>query len=171
MSYIKNVVIKNLTITGLESGVDAVLGDNITTVLSIDYYESIFEPVFAFEILFITNEGVLSNLQLRGTERVSLEIQHVSGTLEFENLVLTSFLQNESESTVNSFTILVNPESIVNNQLYKCTKRYDPKVKASSHVENIGHLSKQYIGWQGVQFLDQCQKMVVEVIELDFYFG
>ena len=53
MSYIKNVVIKNLTITGLESGVDAVLGDNITTVLSIDYYESIFEPVFVFEILFM----------------------------------------------------------------------------------------------------------------------
>ena len=137
MSYIKNVLVKNLTISGLESGVDAVLGDNITTVLSIDYYESIFEPVFAFEILFITNEGVLSDLQLRGTERVSLEIQHGSGTLEFENLVLTSFLQNESESTVNSFTILVHPESVINNQLYKCTKRYDPKVKASSHVENI----------------------------------
>ena len=46
MSYIKNVLIKNLTISGLETGVDAVLGDNIDTVLSIDYYESIFEPVF-----------------------------------------------------------------------------------------------------------------------------
>ena len=137
MSYIKDVNIKNLVISGLETGIDAVLGDNITTVLSIDYYESIFEPVFAFEILFITNEGVLSDLQLRGTERVSLEIQHGSGTLEFENLVLTSFVQNESESTANSFTILVNPESIISNQLYKCTKRYDPKVKASSHVENI----------------------------------
>ena len=137
MSYIKDVNIKNLVISGLETGIDAVLGDNITTVLSIDYYESIFEPVFAFEILFITNEGVLSDLQLRGTERVSLEIQHASGTLEFENLVLTSFVQNESESTANSFTILVNPESIISNQLYKCTKRYDPKVKASSHVENI----------------------------------
>ncbi len=56
MSYIKDVNIKNLVISGLETGIDAVLGDNITTVLSIDYYESIFEPVFAFEILFITNE-------------------------------------------------------------------------------------------------------------------
>ena len=137
MSYIKDVLIKNLVISGLETGIDAVLGDNITTVLSIDYYESIFEPVFAFEILFITNEGVLSDLQLRGTERVGLEIQHGSGTLEFENLVLTSFLQNESESTVNSFTIRVNPESVINNQKEKCTKRYDPKAKASAHVENI----------------------------------
>ena len=76
MSYIKNVLIKNLTISGLESGVDAVLGDNITTVLSIDYYESIFEPVFEFVITFISNEGVLSDTKLRGTERVTLEIQH-----------------------------------------------------------------------------------------------
>ena len=91
MSYIKNVLIKNFTISGLETGIDPVLGDNITTVLSIDYYESIFEPVFEFEILFITNEGVLSDLQLRGTERVDLEIQHGSGTLEFDGLVVTSF--------------------------------------------------------------------------------
>ena len=94
MSYIKNVLIKNLVISGLETGVDAVLGENITTVLSIDYYESIFEPVFEFEILFITNEGVLSDIQIRGTERVSLEIQHDSGTLEFDGLVLTSLILN-----------------------------------------------------------------------------
>ena len=137
MSYIKNVLIKNFTISGLETGIDAVLGDNITTVLSIDYYESIFEPVFEFEILFITNEGVLSDLQLRGTERVGLEIQHGSGTLEFDGLVLTSFCQNESESTANSFFIRVSPESVINNQKERCTKRYDPKVKASTHVENI----------------------------------
>ena len=137
MSYIKNVLIKNLVISGLETGVDAVLGENITTVLSIDYYESIFEPVFEFEILFITNEGVLSDIQIRGTERVSLEIQHDSGTLEFDGLVLTSFCQNESESTANSFFIRVSPESIINNQKERCTKRYDPKVKASTHVENI----------------------------------
>ena len=137
MSYIKNVLIKNFTISGLETGIDAVLGDNITTVLSIDYYESIFEPVFEFEILFITNEGVLSDLQLRGTERVSLEIQHGSGTLEFDGLVVTSFYQNESESTANSFVIRVSPESVINNQKERCTKRYDPKVKASTHVENI----------------------------------
>ena len=137
MSYIKNVLIKNLVISGLETGVDAVLGENITTVLSIDYYESIFEPVFEFEILFITNEGVLSDIQIRGTERVSLEIQHDSGTLEFDGLVLTSFCQNESESTANSFFIRVSPESVINNQKERCTKRYDPKVKASTHVENI----------------------------------
>ena len=32
---------------------------------------------------------------------------------------------------------MVNPESVINNQKEKCTKRYDPKAKASAHVENI----------------------------------
>ena len=50
---------------------------------------------------------------------------------------MTSFYQNESESTANSFVIRVSPESVINNQKERCTKRYDPKVKASTHVENI----------------------------------
>ena len=52
MSYIKNVIIRDLTILGKEGKI-AKLGDNITTVLSIDYYESIFEPNFEFEIVLV----------------------------------------------------------------------------------------------------------------------
>ena len=102
MSYIKNVIIRDLTILGKEGEI-AKLGDNITTVLSVDYYESIFEPTFQFEIVLVSNEDALSDLKLRGTERVNVEIEHQSGTLEFDNLVLTSFVQNESLSTSNIF--------------------------------------------------------------------
>ena len=105
MSYIKNAIIRDLTIKGFEGGRVARLGDNITTVLSIDYFESIFEPVFEFIIQFISREGVLSDIKLRGTENVSIEITHDTGVLEFDDLVLTSFVQEESESTVNTFSI------------------------------------------------------------------
>ena len=74
-------------------------------MLSVDYYESIFEPMFEFEIVFVSNEDALTDLKLRGTERVNIEIEHQSGSLEFEDLVLTSFVQNESLSTSNIFTI------------------------------------------------------------------
>ena len=84
MSYIKNVIIRNLTILGKEGKI-ATLGDNITTVVSIDYYESIFEPNFEFEILLVSNEDALTDLKLRGTEKVSIEIEHQSGTLEFDD--------------------------------------------------------------------------------------
>ena len=136
MSYIKNVIIRNLTILGKEGNI-ARLGDNITSVLSIDYYESIFEPTFEFEIVFISNQDALSDLKLRGTERVNIEIEHQSGNLEFDDLVLTSFVQNESLSTSNIFTIRLNPIGVVENEKNRLTQKYDNTVKASTHVENI----------------------------------
>ena len=136
MSYIKNVIIRDLTILGKEGKI-ATLGDNITTVLSIDYYESIFEPMFEFEIVFVSNEDALTDLKLRGTERVNIEIQHQSGNLEFDDLILTSFVQNESVSTSNIFTIIVNSQSVIENEKNRLTQKYDNTVKASTHVENI----------------------------------
>ncbi len=136
MSYIKNVIVRDLTILGQEGEI-AKLGDNITTVLSIDYYESIFEPTFAFELTLVSNEDALTNLKLRGTETVSIEIEHQSGTLEFDDLILTSFVQNESVSTSNIFSIMLKPLSVVENEKNRLTQKYDNTVKASTHVENI----------------------------------
>ena len=141
MSYIKNVIIRNFSILRVEGEsegeVIASLGDNITTVLSIDYYESIFEPTIAFELLFVSIDNALSDATLRGTERANIEIDHQSGTLSFENLVVTSFVQNQSESTANTFVVRLEPIQAILNQKNRLVKRYDPKVKASSHVETI----------------------------------
>ena len=137
MSYIKNVIVRNLTISGLEDGKTAVLGDQITTLMSIDYFESIFEPNFLFEIRFVTIESALSNLKLRGTERVSIEIDHQSGTLQFDDLILNSFIMDSSESTASVFRIQCIPVDVINNEKNRLVQRYDPKVKTSTHVENI----------------------------------
>ena len=115
----------------------AVLGDNITSVLSIDYYENIFHPNYQFEIVFVSVDNPLGDLELRGTETASIEIQHGSGTLEFDDLVLTSFIQNQSESTANLFTIRLDPVGTINNEKNRVTKRYSPDVKGTVHVENI----------------------------------
>ena len=137
MSYIKNAIIRDLTIRGIEGGGVARLGDNITTILSIDYYESIFEPTFEFVIQFVSREGVLSDVKLRGTEKVSISITHDTGTLQFDDLVLTSFVQQESVSTSNAFAVRLSPKDIISNEQNRVTKRYDPKGKASVHVESI----------------------------------
>ena len=161
MSYIKNVIIKNLTILGKEGKI-ATLGDNITAVLSIDYYESIFEPMFEFEIVFVSNEDALTDLKLRGTERVNIEIQHQSGNLEFDDLILTSFVQNESVSTSSIFTIIVNSQSVIENEKNRLTQKYDNTVKASTHVENI---LKSYLKVDG----DSME--VEETANSDGFFG
>ena len=137
MSYRKNVVIRDLTIFGFEDNPIASLGKEIDTVVSIDYFESIFEPAFEFQILFVSAENTLSSLKLRTTERVSIEIDHDTGKLLFDDLVLTSFVQNESESTASSFVIRVRPASVIYNEQNKCTQPYNPTIKASTHVENI----------------------------------
>ena len=137
MSYIKNGIVRNLTISGLEDGKTAVLGDQITTLMSIDYFESIFEPNFLFEIRFVTIESALSNLKLRGTERVSIEIDHQSCTLQFDDLILNSFIMDSSESTASVFRIQCIPVDVINNEKNRLVQRYDPKVKTSTHVENI----------------------------------
>ena len=90
-----------------------------------------------FEIVFISNQDALSDLKLRGTERVNIEIEHQSGNLEFDDLILTSFVQNESLSTSNIFTIRLNPIGVVENEKNRLTQKYDNTVKASTHVENI----------------------------------
>ena len=137
MSYLKQIVIKNLTISSVDGDKVAVLGDNITSVLSIDYYENIFHPNYQFEIVFVSVDNPLGDLELRGTETASIEIQHGSGTLEFDDLVLTSFIQNQSESTANLFTVRLDPIGVINNEKNRVTKRYSPDVKGTVHVENI----------------------------------
>ena len=137
MSYLKQIVIKNLTIFSVNGDKVAVLGDNITSVLSIDYYENIFHPNYQFEITFVSVDNPLGDLELRGTETASIEIQHGSGTLEFDDLVLTSFIQNQSESTANLFTVRLDPVGVINNEKNRVTKRYSPDVKGTVHVENI----------------------------------
>ena len=137
MSYLKQIVVKNLTISSVDGDKVAVLGDNITSVLSIDYYENIFHPNYQFEIVFVSVDNPLGDLELRGTETASIEIQHGSGTLEFDDLVLTSFIQNQSESTANLFTVRLDPVGVINNEKNRVTKRYSPDVKGTVHVENI----------------------------------
>ena len=139
MSYLKQIVIKNLTITSVEGDKLATLGENITTILSIDYHENIFHPNYRFEIVFQSVENPFSDLKLRGTEKASIEIQHGSmeESFEFDDLILTAFVQNQTESTANQYTIRLEPEGIINNEKNRVTKRYSPDVAGSVHIENI----------------------------------
>ena len=129
MSYIKNVIVRNLTISGLEDGKSSVLGGDITTLMSLDYYESIFEPTFTLDVTFTSIESPLANLKLRGTERVSIEVEHQSGKLQFDDLVLNSFLIDDTVSTATIFTIRCVPPAAILNEQNRLVKRYDPKVK------------------------------------------
>ena len=137
--FTKQISIKSLTIFGVDGQKEAVLGDNITTVLNIHYFENIFQPNFAFEIKFVSVDNPLSDLQLRGTERVSIEMKHpsIKESFEFDDLVLTSFVQNFASVKRNIFTIRAEPVGVINNEKNRVTQRYDNKVVGTVHVKNI----------------------------------
>ena len=122
MSYLKQIVVRNLTISSVDGDKVAVLGDNITSVLSISYFENIFHPTYEFEIVFVSVDNPLGDLTLRGTETASIEIEHPTGVLEFDDLIVTSFVQNQSESTANMFTVRLEPIGIINNEKNRVTK-------------------------------------------------
>ena len=128
-----------MTIFSADGQKEAVLGKNITTVSTIDYFENIFQPNFEFKITFVSIDNPLSDLQLRGTETVSIEIKHPSmeESFEFDDLILTSFVQNFASVKRNIFTIRVQPVGAINNEKNRVTQRYDPKVVGTVHVKNI----------------------------------
>ena len=114
MSNSQNAIIKKLSIEGFGEDESLMeLGGNITTLLGLDYFEGIFEPITEIKCVFSTIEGALSNAQLRGTELVSLLVEHPTGELEIDGWVLTSFRQLETESTVNTFMITCNPPDVI----------------------------------------------------------
>lgn len=147
MSYRKNAVIKHFSLSGLgkiegssrADTCDAQLGGNITTVLVVDYGESITEPAIWFKLRFVAKDGVITDLRLRGTERASLEIEHPSSeeSLKFDDLVVTQVQQGDSTSTANIFDITLNVMDAINNEKNRVSQKFKQGVKASTHVTNI----------------------------------
>ena len=136
MSYIQDTVIKDFSIFSL-SGDQVSLGGEISTLLTLDYGESIFEPTIKMVATFAATEKIASLLPLRGTETVTVKVVHPSGTLEFNNLVVQGMTEENSSSTATVFSVnLTTPDAIANEQ-NRLTLRYDPTTKISTHVERI----------------------------------
>ena len=138
MSYIKNFQLEKLDITkACEGAPSASLGKEITSIMRINYNESVFSPSFFIEIQMITIKSVFSDLKLHGTERADIEMGFSSGRFDFQDLVVTNMTLDDVTSTSNIFTIKLQPKEVINNQKERLYQRYDPKVNASTHVTNI----------------------------------
>lgn len=136
MSYIKDIVFKNFRITNLENK-PADLGGEITTLLNFDYFESIFSPTVTVTATLVGLEQLFSKFQMKGTETLSFEIQHPTGTLSFNDLFVQSMVENDTSSTKSVYAaVFTNPDNIANYK-NKLTQRYDQETKISTHVESI----------------------------------
>jgi hypothetical protein len=138
MSYVKNVKITNVKITSL-SGKTAEVGDGISGILAFDYFESIFKPSVEATLVISTTDKIVSELPIRGTEKVTLTILHDSGNVEFSDWVISSVTEPSTSSTQSTLVLVLTTPENVKQELKKnrLTQRYDPKVPISDHVRNI----------------------------------
>ena len=136
MSYIKSVVIRDFSIFSRD-GEQISLGGEITALLSLDYGESIFEPCVKIVATFAGTEKALSIIKTRGTERATLKVDHPSGSLFFDDLIIQGTQEINTTSTATVFAVNFTTQDAVFNEQRRLTQRYEPTVKISSHVETI----------------------------------
>ena len=138
MSYIKNVKITDFKIIGL-NGKTATIGDGVVSIMQFDYFESIFEPAVSASVVLVCDQKIVSELPIRGSERVEITVVHDSGSVEFTDWVVRGMSEPSTSSTQCVVQLsLTTPENIKqefkSNRLFQ---RYDPKVPISTHVTNI----------------------------------
>ena len=136
MSYIKSAVVKDFTIFSRD-GKQFSLGGEITTLLSLDYGESIFEPSITVVATLAATDKALSVMRARGTERASLHITHPSGVLRFDNLRIQGMAEVNTTSTATVFRVLFTTTDAFSNEQNRLTGRFDNTTKISTHVEKI----------------------------------
>lgn len=136
MSYIKSAVVKDFTIYSRDDEPFS-LGGEITTLLSLDYGESIFEPAITVIATFGATEKALSIMRARGTERASLYVTHPSGVLKFDDLYIQGMTELNTNSTATVFRVLFTTSDAFRNEQNRLTQRFDNTTKISTHVEKI----------------------------------
>lgn len=136
MSYIKSVVIRDFSIFSRD-GDQISLGGEITALLSLDYGESVFEPCVKIVATFAGTEKALSIIKTRGTETARLKVDHPSGTLFFDDLIIQGTQEINTTSTATVFAVNFTTQDAIFNEQRRLTQRYEPTVKISSHVETI----------------------------------
>ena len=136
MSYIKDIRFNTFKLTDLE-GNPADVGGEINAILNFDYYESIFQPNINVTVSLAGIEQLLASRSFRGTETLSFEIAHPTGTLSFDDLSVSSMQQDDSSSTANLYTILATNPDAYKNYSNKLTQRFDPQAPISTHVSSI----------------------------------
>ena len=155
MSYIKDIRIKDFAITAINGdsmGVGfhlrdgkPVEGSGISGIVRFDYFESIFNPNVAASIVLTATSQMVTDLPIRGTEKVEFTLTHPSGEpIEFKEELGTHWVIDGVEEPSTSSTQemillrLTTPENVkqelVNNRL---TLRYDPSIAINVHVEGI----------------------------------
>ena len=128
--------------TGLkpvEIAIESLSGDSISltgSTFSIDYFEDILEPAVTMQITLNGSYNLVSELPIRGGEKVSIELELASGTFMKEMYVYKASSGDFQKQTGAVILHLTSKYSLI-NEGSRCIRRYSDTVPIDEHVKNI----------------------------------
>ena len=128
--------------TGLkpvEIAIESLSGDSISltgSTFSIDYFEDILEPAVTMQITLNGSYNLVSELPIRGGEKVSIELELASGTFMKEMYVYKASSGDFQKQTGAVILHLTSKYSLI-NEGSRCIRRYSDTVPIDEHVKDI----------------------------------
>jgi len=128
--------------TGLkpvEIAIESLSGDSISltgSTFSIDYFEDILEPAVTMQITLNGSYNLVSELPIRGGEKVNIELELASGTFMKEMYVYKASSGDFQKQTGAVILHLTSKYSLL-NEGNRCMKRYSDTVTIDAHVKDI----------------------------------
>jgi len=119
----------------------------------IEYFENIMSPTISMNMKISSSFNFVSELPIRGGEKISMEVETLSGTVKFGSVVKNENdraeivsgsgelyvykLENlDQPSTAQTFTLKITSPEYFSNETSRCTKKYKP-APIDVHVKDI----------------------------------
>ena len=135
---------KECTITPhTEDGKGEKKGFDLTnSIMWMDYFEDILQPAVTASITVTNVYGLVSQLPIRGGERVDMVLNSPFGSVNSDDTFeVTMYVYKvtgvEAEGTKETFILHLISLEHFSNESTRCMKKYFPKVKISDHVKDI----------------------------------
>lgn len=113
--------------------------DLTDSILEMNYYEDILSPCITMTIDIINANSIFNGIQIRGGERVAIEVETASGpfVLNGEKVLYVNKVSDlNAEGTNEKFTLHLVSREALSNETSRCMKKYQ-KQTIDNHVKDI----------------------------------
>jgi hypothetical protein len=113
--------------------------DLTDSILEMNYYEDILSPCITMTIDIINANSIFNGIQIRGGERVAIEVETASGpfVLNGEKVLYVNKVSDlNAEGTNEKFTLHLVSREALSNETSRCMKKYQ-KQTIDNHIKDI----------------------------------
>lgn len=121
--------------------------DLTNAVQSTDYFEDILEPTVSMTLQILTNINLVSELPIRGGERVAMSYETASGTFTFgtedgegdddTSLYVYKVSNLSAQGQSETFTLNLVSKAFISNETVRCYKKYSEDNTIDTHIKSI----------------------------------